>query len=450
MEASAPRQATVRDLVAVVFRQKWVILTIFAVTTISVFLFNLRSPTVYESSAKVQVRRGQIESTQSLQPRYLGWEEEMGSELETVKSYPVSRRAQEILDQEHAEGRLNTRMQLNRGGISAKVIGESNVLEIAYASQDAAICRPATNAVAEAYAEFRKEVQDIPGTDEFFTAELTRVTRELAELEQAKEAFLERVDGATSRDAAPILRTSLASAENNRLTINDELVKHRQQLATARRLEDGGTLDAAFVQDLEMENWRTVDNLRENVIRLRLSRDEKGSRLTPDHPEMRAINDALASAENMLGEEIASTITVLQEKIDTEAAQVANLDAYIAATNATLASVPSNELQLDRFDHLIELKRTEMKDLAQTQVTSRINSATRPTVSVTVLAPAGSPFAKKTKDYVRMALAPMMSLVVGFLIAFFLDSVDHTLRSAHDLEEQLGVPVLAALPESRK
>jgi capsular polysaccharide biosynthesis protein len=43
-----------------------------------------------------------------------------------------------------------------------------------------------------------------------------------------------------------------------------------------------------------------------------------------------------------------------------------------------------------------------------------------------------------------------MSLVVGLLLAFFLDSLDHSLRSPIEVEEHLGLPVLAALPESRR
>ena len=80
---------------------------------------------------------------------------------------------------------------------------------------------------------------------------------------------------------------------------------------------------------------------------------------------------------------------------------------------------------------------------------TQINRATSPDYTVTLLAPAGSPYAKLTKDYVRMGLAPLMRLVVGFLLAFFLDSLDHSLRTSSDVEQHLGVPVLAALPDSK-
>ena len=64
--ATSARPTTIRDLVAVVFRQKWVILTIFGVTTLSVLLLNLRSPTTYESMGRLKVERGRKEASSEL------------------------------------------------------------------------------------------------------------------------------------------------------------------------------------------------------------------------------------------------------------------------------------------------------------------------------------------------------------------------------------------------
>ena len=121
----------------------------------------------------------------------------------------------------------------------------------------------------------------------------------------------------------------------------------------------------------------------------------------------------------------------------------------MAGIRAEVVAIPQIRVELDRLNRDIGQKQDEYEQLRSSQLLTRINRATSPDYTVTILAPASSPYAKKTRDYVRMALAPLMSLVVGFLLAFFLDSLDHSLRTSSEVEQHLGVPVLASLPDSK-
>jgi capsular polysaccharide biosynthesis protein len=51
---------------------------------------------------------------------------------------------------------------------------------------------------------------------------------------------------------------------------------------------------------------------------------------------------------------------------------------------------------------------------------------------------------------VRLLLAPAFSLLVGIAIAFFIDGLDLTVRTANQAEEYLDLPVLASLSERRR
>lgn len=446
----AAREASVRDLVAVVFRQKWIILTIFAITTVSVSIFNLNTPTTYESSARVQVTRGRMESAAATHRRVLGWEEEMASELENIRSYPVARRAQEVLDRWAEDGEISRPIRMNRGGISARVIGESTVLELAYTSQDASVCRPVTDALTEAYRDFRTESRMIAGVDDFFAKELEQVRSEIEALEAEKTAFLSQSGELTGDSEERSLATLLSQQQFRLMKIEGDLETYAYSYERAKEMQKAGTLDPAFFQEISFENLQTLNQLRDEVIDLRLQRDEKAAGLTPEHPEMKAVEDALASAESMLSREIESTMTLMGQKIAELEDSKANAVATIANLRTQKNTIPENDVRLARLDHQLSLKRDQERDLSRSQVNSKINMAAAPEAAVTILAPAGPPFAKNTKDYVRMALAPLMSLVVGFLVAFFLDSLDHTLRTAGDVEEHLGLPVLASLPESKR
>jgi len=67
-----------------------------------------------------------------------------------------------------------------------------------------------------------------------------------------------------------------------------------------------------------------------------------------------------------------------------------------------------------------------------------------------VLEPAGKAAPMNQRDYVRLALAPAFSLVVGIGLAFFVDGLDTRVRTAADAETVLDLPVLATLRERRR
>ena len=81
---------------------------------------------------------------------------------------------------------------------------------------------------------------------------------------------------------------------------------------------------------------------------------------------------------------------------------------------------------------------------------SKISIASNPEWTVTILNPASSSYQQKTRDYVRIALGPMFSIFVALGFAFFLDNLDHSIKSVSEAEETLNLHVLASFPDSRR
>src|SRR5262245_62942923 len=97
--APAPvRQATAREFLAVLFRRKWIILGLFLITTATVVAVAMTTPALYISSGRILVKRGERQSM--LRPDrqiFSDWEQELGSEMQIIKSVPVVKRARELL-----------------------------------------------------------------------------------------------------------------------------------------------------------------------------------------------------------------------------------------------------------------------------------------------------------------------------------------------------------------
>jgi capsular polysaccharide biosynthesis protein len=118
--------------------------------------------------------------------------------------------------------------------------------------------------------------------------------------------------------------------------------------------------------------------------------------------------------------------------------------------NRALESLPDKQLVLNRMNGTITDLEEKNKTLLKRQGEAEIALASSPEWEVTILSPASNARTKKTKDYVRMALGPFLSVIVGLGLAFFLESLDHSVKNIAEAEEYLRAPVLATISDIRK
>src|SRR5215510_12785088 len=88
------RQASAREFLAVLFRRKWIILSLFLVTTATVITVALTTPITYISSGRILIKRGERQSALRADRQiFSDWEQDLGSEMQIMKSAPVVRRS---------------------------------------------------------------------------------------------------------------------------------------------------------------------------------------------------------------------------------------------------------------------------------------------------------------------------------------------------------------------
>src|SRR4029079_13608078 len=174
----ASRTATARDFVAILFRRRALILGLFAVTTATVLLLGFTSSTTDFSGGRVLVKRGVPGSTLSPERRlYSDWEEDMGSEVEMIKSTPVLDRARAILAEEAGAGR--TAPPLVPSAVDVEIKGRTNVLAVGYSDADPLVAKKVCEAVLRAYIEFKQNHGLVEGSRTFFEGEMESVQKDL-------------------------------------------------------------------------------------------------------------------------------------------------------------------------------------------------------------------------------------------------------------------------------
>lgn len=445
--ASAPaRQATAREFFAVVFRRKWIILGLFLVVTLTVAVVMLSSPTDYRSIGKVAIRRGEQESV--LQPgrRLSNWEEEIATEVQVVRSQPVAERAQALLDDRARTG--GPKVKLVPGGLDAEVVGASNAVLIAYTDRRPEIARAACDAVITAYVSYRQETMNLTYPRAFFETEIAKVTRELSDLEEARRSYTAGRGAVAIEEQQRTTISYLANLRQKRADVQSDLAEARTIQQQIEKFVQDPDLDVPTFGGGEGE--QVLVDLRIKVLNQETRLAQLRERYREDSPDVQNSAMTLETLRGLLSREAQSRAAVAHTRVAALEARLRPLDTEIVRLERDLATMPGKLMSVSEMDRQIAVLKDRYGELAKSSDQARITQETRSNVNIVVLEAAGPPRPTNVRDWVRLALAPGFSLVVGIGLAFFVDGLDTRIRTASDAESTLELPVLASLTERRR
>jgi uncharacterized protein involved in exopolysaccharide biosynthesis len=440
------QQATAREFLAVVFRRKGVIAGLFLVVTATVLVVAFTRPIEFSSTGRVLVKRGEQESSMFPGRRIGSWEEELATEAQVVRSGTVRARAQALLAAQARRGAPP--VEVNTGDIDVQVIGQSNVIEIAYVSRDREAAHLACDAIMSAYVDYRSTSETLPYPKAFFDEALTRVDGAIDSLSRVRRDFTMGHD-----------LVDIEDQQRTQLTLLRGL-QHERSLAAATLAEENGNLRiiASLHENPDMDvpifgsgyiNEDALRDLKRSMIQQETKIAQLQERYREDAPELVDARTTLESVRGLLKREVSQRLKLAQAKVQGLRSRVENLDAEIVKIEGQLAEMPAKKARLADLDQQLTVLKARYLDLSHNSDQARVTEQTSRRVSIVVLSPASEGRARNTRDYVRLALAPAFSLVVGIGLAFFIDSLDTRLRTSRDLEDTLDLPVLASLNERK-
>jgi tyrosine-protein kinase Etk/Wzc len=150
---------------------------------------------------------------------------------------------------------------------------------------------------------------------------------------------------------------------------------------------------------------------------------------------------------NSLKAEVEAIYQTERSRLEELHAKKETLEKEIEELNKRLGAIPEKEIELSKIENRIALLEDKYELLLKKQSEAEISRASTPRWEVTVISPAGPAVAQRTRDYIRMALGPFFSLIVAIALAFFFESLDHSVKNMAEVEQYLGLPVLAVLRE---
>jgi succinoglycan biosynthesis transport protein ExoP len=449
-QSTYSRQATAREFLAVLFRRKWIIIGLFLITTATVVTVAAMTPAFFISSGRILVKRGERQSV--LRPDrqiFSDWEQELGSEMQIMKSVPVVKRARELLLVESKQAHRN--FTLDPASLDVEVMGKSNVIAVGYTALDPILAQTACRAVMDAYMEYRRNKLSGEQPREFFEKQISDLNNRIAARLEERRRYTSATGVAIPLQQAQSWLAEESMLEQRRSDIATDL-------AAAESVEEAMKKMLAE-QDIDLPTWDGVNQftnetalvtLKTRVVEQQTRIAQLTETLRDDAPEVVAARQTLETIQGLLRKEVEARVRLAGSRTAQLKSKLAVVDQEIADIHRQLVTAPDDLKKMDEIDNeLVEL-RASLKDLTDSRDQALITANTSQDVSVVLLAPAGVATPSNQLDIVRLLLAPAFSLRVGIAIAFFIDGLDLTVRTANQAEEYLDLPVLASLSERRR
>ncbi len=448
---NSKQETTLRDFVNVLFRRKWLILTVVGFAAVLVVFLQARKPVIWESSSRILVRRGEQGNHFTNAVRYLGWAEEASSQIQMILSDEVFTKAKKRFDDAVEQDGLPENWVFNPGAVRSDVVGESNAFVITYFDLNPDVVKLGCESMTFAFRDYYRERKAPPELAVFFEDEIRATNEELTAWRERRQAFLNETKFFGSLETNRFYLGKVSRLESRLSVVKVEIAAQELRIANLVELskKTGPELEheLAFTVGRNLMQTGIVQKIKLSLQTLNMRREDLAHKYTDIHPEMVAVNNQIRDLHSDLKQEILNGLKVEQVARAANESQREQLMGELAEAEQQLTLVPDRDRELTEIDNMIDELEKKYDRLLSRQGDSAIAIASRPDWEVAVLSNASAPYSRKRSDYVRLALGPLLALIVGLGIAFFLESLDHSVRNSAEAEELLATPVLATISE---
>lgn len=453
------RQIFLRDILTVLFKRKTLIVSFVVVVFAAVFVGNYLWPETYESVAKVQVMRGR--ETVGVDPTVLDGAAlpmvqmtnyDVNTTIDLVTSNDVLRKVVEEtgLDKAMTGGALRAlraalrRVQYSlrfavppdpiqeaadelREAILVEPVRDSYVLEIRCRMANPELARKVLASLVGQFQEKYKEVYSTRELQPFFQTQLDRVTQQLNAMQTKLEEFRNQNNIVSLNVERDLLVEQYTAAQRlmNQLSESE---------AVAARVEGAADGDTEIVAALSRQTESTVvTELQLRLLDKIVERNRMVNSLGPRHPQVLGILNEIQALSTRLKEAIASTRELTRRKLQDIEQQMQRINTRMGELENLERDVKLTAESYEYYKQKIE-ESTVYDKMAEHNISS-IRVTSSPTLPDNPISP---------RRFLNLVLALIGGVIGGVSIAFFIEYLDHGLKTPEDVEYYLKLAPLAS------
>lgn len=478
---------TMRDLLAVIFRQRRLAVITFALALAAIMTYRLVAPS-YQSEMKVLLRRGRVDPVVAptpSQPEFMRpgvTEEEVNSEVELLRDDEILRTVVQRAGLASAEGswlrgltgdnpekRLARAVRRMHRRLTVEPIRKTALINVNYESSDPEQTAKVLRSLADAYLERHHQVHRASGEFGFFDQQVTQSHHalEIAEMQLAEFTRDQGVVSASQERDTALQKLSDADADDRRTRVaqaeNSERIRALQTKLNALP-------ERTLTQMRNSDNPELMEKMKARLLELELQRTDLLLEFEPSYRLVKEVEQKIAQTKTAIAAEDRAPLRdqtsdlepnhawakseLVKAEVDARA-----LSAHAFAQGVLLVHYRNTAQQLGdqsiAQERLVrDLKAAEERYLlyVDKREEARIGDALdqggilNVAIAEQPVVPELPKLSEMSFGLIALALAGTMSVS----LAFVTDYLSPAFRTPDEVVAFLRAPVLASLPQRKK
>lgn len=320
--------------------------------------------------------------------------------------------------------------------LDVKPSRESNVININYTGTDPLFATAVANAFAQAYINVNLELRVAPARQfAAFFEEQTKAARDRLEKAQLTLSAYQQDNGITSTDERLDFETAKLNETSSQLTGVQGLTTDSQ---SKRQNAKADTVAEVMQSPL-------INGLKADIARLEAKLLEGNINLGKNHPQTLRSEAELAALKNQLTQETRKITSSIETTYQVSKQRESQLQGALANQKARVLVLNKQRDELNVLRRDIETAQRAFELVSQRASQTNIESQTNQT-NIAVLNPAVAPAdPSKPKVFLNVLVSIFLGTLLGVGLALVLELVNRRVRSADDLLDALGLPVLGTI-----
>lgn len=375
----------------------------------------------------------------------------MTTQSEIIRSRRVADRVYEYLPDDlralvderaaeaQAEGKVNPAGWLSgyiRRNLTVDPGKDSSVMAISMTADDPELAAGALNSLAMAYIDTSIELRTDPARrfSKWYQDQLDVLRGNLREARKNFSDFQQKHGIVGMNEQLDL--------ENARLADLSSRLVEAQDQSTQDQLREGTGADATI------PNSAAIQSLRSELSRAQAELEEMSTRYGERHPEYRrqlsevqALRQSLATERGIAARSLESTAEVSESRLQ-------ELQQAFDQQKERVLSLKAKRDELDLLQQEVQMAQ-EAYNAASGRAQSNTLESRLAEASVTVLNKAVPPSLPSSPNIkLNVVIATVLGFLLGVALSLLLELANRRVRSRSDIEETLGIPVLAYLPDT--
>jgi capsular exopolysaccharide synthesis family protein len=449
------REVHLLDYWRILWRGRWTIASIFVVVTTLVAIGTFTQKPIYRGTASVEIQLNArkvapVAEVGDMGAGGYGWladERYFNTQYEIIRSRAVAAQVFDRLDLYNHPlfQKASDPIDAFRGMVHIDPVKDTGIVEISLEGTNPEEVATWTNTVAEAYVDRNLElaVQAASTAVQSLLKEIEPLRTRLADTQKDTFDFAEKANLYVPENQQKITNDKLS-------TFQEELTKtqvRKGNLESLLRQVDavrgsGGNFDSIP----EISADKTVQELTHDRVglereyqRLLITFKDKHVKVLEMKSELDKLNQRINAEAERIISNFKSEYEVIQDRQRELARQINDTRSESLQINQKATGYEELRGEASEAKRIYDLISSRMKeiDISASLMTNNLRILDRSPVPKVAVKP---------RTVLNMAVGMLLALLLGVAVVFFLDYLDNTIRTSEDVEQFLGLNLLAIVP----